>query len=195
MTQAFDRGRARLSIMNFVLSFCITYESSDGRLSPSIHGFRSTWSNIKAEVGDLVILQSCGPNKWQIGWLVEITTLPHDIMYTVESLDDGSLCNWTNVGISYLNREIVAENPRWRWTDRQFAFASRWSKTCRHQENGQTYIEPKFQPDGSVMLRTRTRWSNPSEITERSFPDWKKVTKAIMAECYAEIVAEHERSI
>ncbi len=189
MPDTFNRNRARLSIMNYVLSFCITYQGVDGRRTASTQGFISTWSDTPAQVGDLVILQSVGPSKWQIGWLIEIIQHPHDKAYCIESLEDGSLCNWTNVGISYMPRDVVDSHPRWRWTDQQYAFSKRWHKACVHQDEGQVFMEPVFYPDGSVTLRTRTRWSQPQELSQRNFSNWKKVTIPIMKECYEGIVA------
>lgn len=184
--------RARQEILHYVLSFCISHRYGDGRISGGIEGFITTWSN-PVRPGDLVILTSAPSSKWQIGWLIEVDVQEFGTRYLIESLEDGSLCWWENVGIEYFPRDKLQDS--WRWTDRQWAFRDRWWRVC-YKEKGAYIVrplEPVFDDGFSVTLGIRTSHGFDDIRPERTYPDWRKVTKAVMATCYDECVAERER--
>lgn len=186
--------RARQQILHYVLSFCVSRRyDGDTRLYPGIEGFHSEMSRAAVQVGDLVILKSAPASKWTIGWLRAIREHPHDREYCIESLDDGDLCWWSNVGIEYFPRDKIDES--WRWTDRQHAFNDRWRRVCFKERDAYIYLPlyAEFGEGYAVTLGTRVRFGFDAKQCRRSFPDWRKVTRKMMAECYDDCVAEHER--
>jgi hypothetical protein len=201
MKKPIPKRRAHQEILHYVLSFCISkiYGADEaGKEWPRTHGgtsgFVSEGKDTPVQIGDLVLLSSVGASKWQIGWLVETREInagwPE---YLVESLEDGSLCWWSNVGIAFLQRSCV--QPEWRWSDRQFAFKSRWWRVC-YKDKAAYIVRPLFPEFGDgfeVTLGTRTSHGFDDIRPSRSFPDWRKVTKAMMAAAYDECVAERER--
>jgi hypothetical protein len=189
------KDRSRLDIMHYILSFCISHASGgDKRIYGGIEGFISSWDDeTPAQPGDLVIIKSAPVSKWTIGWLEEIdTSNPNCRRYAIESLEDGQICWWHNIGIEYFPRDKL--HPSWRWTDKQWEFQDRWNRVCFKERDAYINlpIPPVFGEDFSVTLGTRTRFGFDDIRPTRTFPDWRKVTKAIMAQCYDECVAEHD---
>jgi hypothetical protein len=166
---------ARQSIMFFVLQFCTTRPYNRGR-NHFISDFNS------ARIGDLVILESVrGWTKWCIGWLREV--IPHESgfhRFCIESLEDGELCNWENVELAYLNREVLAERPEWRWTDRQFNFARNFKTICREHYFSPCAMPPVFTGFG-VELSMRCKFDNSISNPEH-FPDFREITEKMIVE-------------
>jgi hypothetical protein len=191
---AFDRSRARLEILSYVTSFCLTHVWGDGKEKQtrgSLHGFRSGMFEDKPVVGDLVVLQSAPVSKWYLSWLREIKEENGWTHYLLESIDDGQLGWWHNVSLDFFEREELATFASWRWTDRQFAFKDRWWRVCYREKDAYITLPvfPVFGEDNSVTLGTRTRHGFDDHRPTKTFPDWRKVTKAMMAEFYDEAVA------
>lgn len=187
------RHKAREAIMFYVLAFCTTRAWPD-RNTPALHGFTPEHGDHRAEVGDLVLVESVRSwTKWNIGWLRSIDLNNGWPIYVVESLEDGELCNWSNVGIAFLPRNELARHPSWQWSDKQHAFAKRWDRVCYKDRDAYITlpVAPVFGEGKTVTLGTRKRWGLSDERPARTFPDWRKVTKAMMAQSYDECVAEH----
>jgi hypothetical protein len=184
--------------MHHILEFCLTkhWPNSSIKYSPGIHGFVPTGygSTDDAVAGDLVVLSSIrAPSKWQIGWLKKIDKSESGWpRYLIESLEDEELCWWENVGVAYFERSKVS--PTWRWDDRQWAFNDRWLRQCYKVRDAymKLPIYADFGDGYSVTLGTRMRMSLSDLRPQRTFSDWRKVTKAMMLECYDECVAEHD---
>lgn len=161
-----SKDRARLSILSSLLAF------------PTIN--QKDWQGglfSEARVGDLVSLCSAPVSKWYLSWVKEVGGTKGYPKYLLESIDDGELCWWENVGLNVYSRERVAERPTWRWDDKQFAFNSRWCKACKR--NGAYMILPclpVFNEDGSVMLDVRIRHGFNKFSDPQTFPNWKKLT-------------------
>ncbi len=179
--------------MHYLLSFCMTMASSDGHRIPANRGFVV---GDGAKVGDLVRLSAAPASKWQIGWLVAIDdTNPHYRRWLIESLEDGETCWWLNVGVDYLERDSVG--PQWRWTDRQWQFQRRWFRVCYHDCDAHIAVPlypvfPGFGEGFEVTLGLRTKFGLDDYRPTRTFPDWRKVTRAMMAQCYRDCDAERE---
>lgn len=140
-------------------------------------------------IGDLVALQSAPPSKWYLSWLRDIRTAKSDLEYLLESIDDGSLGWWSNIGLTVYNRKIVNEFPKWKWEDRQFDLNKRWFKVCKR--NNAFEVKPRFpvfNPDGSVMLNVYERWYASNYANPKVFPNWKKLTIKEMDSYYKESV-------
>jgi len=195
MKAAAPKIRARAEILHYVLSFCVSrqYGTKDNRY-PAITAFcPEGGSNGKPIAGDLVLLSSAPVSKWTLGWLVEIDlSNPGWPRYLLESLEDGALAWWDNVGIAWLDREVLSYYPEWRWSDRQFAFKARWWRVCYRDKDAYIVrpLMPEFGEGFAVTLGTRTSHGMDDIRPTRSFPDWRKVTRAMMAACYDDCVAE-----
>lgn len=196
------KSRARSEILHYVLSFTTSriFGAADAqaeypRTSGGLTGFVSAGRDTPVEIGDLVLLQSAPASKWRLGWLREMRPLHSDTQYLIESLDDGELCWWRNVSIAFLQRRCVLD--RWQWTDRQFAFADRWNRVCYKERDAYIVrpVPPVFGEEFAVTLGTRTSHGFDDIRPSRTFTDWRKVTKAMMAQCYDECVAERSRII
>ncbi len=185
----FEKTRSRIAILSYILAFTITSdwepESEHGRKSPGIVGFVNcglAGAGTPKE-GDLVRLSAVRTTKWVIGWLRGIRTGHGDYEYLVESLEDGTLCWWHNVGISYLNRRDVRD--AWQWTDRQWKFNDQWARVvyrdtiCRSRD-------AVFHDDGSVTVMLRRSFAREEDPSPtHTFPDWKKVKVRDMVEVAA----------
>lgn len=184
---SFDKHRARDAILYHILQFAVarTYSGDERSIAFGKH-FHPTGlgSDETVQVGDLVRLTSIRMHRWSICWLHEIR---HDGQeFLCESIESGEFCWWSNVGIEYYDRETIEAHPEWRWTDRQHKFKDRWDRVC-YKEND-AYItlpvQPKFGEGHEVTLGTRTRFGLDDSRPEKTFTDWRKVTKAMMGEFY-----------
>lgn len=178
------KTRARLSILSELLSF------------PTIN--QKDWtSSIGMDkdlmVGDLVSLVSAPATKWYVSWLKEIDPNNGWPKYLLESIDDGELCWWENIGLNVYSREIIAVRPTWRWSDKQFSFYDRWLKVGKRND---AYIVlpafPKFSNDGSVTLDVRIRFSDSDFRNPKRFLNWKKMSMEMMADYYKESVVKYK---
>lgn len=193
----FDRHRARQLIMHDILSFYITRDwepdKEYGGTSPALKGFvPSEAGGHHAQPGDLVILESAGPSKWSIGWLRAIEEgNRYNRRYLIESLEDGELCWWSNVGISFMPRRDLRE--RYHWTDRQFALQKRWHRIVT-KHSGMRPLDCTFKGN-EVTLRMRVRWPSDEERQglSRTFSDYRKVTLAMMKAAVESMEEEHSR--
>lgn len=182
-----EKTRARISILSELLAF------------PTIN--QKDW-NTKflgekdVQEGDLISLSSAPESKWYLSWVCEIDRYEHASRYLLESIEDGKLCWWENVGISVYDRKRVSERPKWKWSDKQFAFQDRWQRVCN--KNDAYIVLPKmavFGEDNSVTLGVRIRF-NWSDFTDlKTFSNWKKVTIKLMDAYYKDCekkYKEHE---
>ena len=188
------KSRSRLLILNHIAQFSLARRYGDqvyGGLSDmAFHG------DGVPSPGDLVSLSSAPPSKWYLSWLVSKQWPEGHACeeYTLESIEDGELCNWSNVGLTHYNRSQVDQHPEWRWTDAQHEFNDRWRRSCFKDRDAYIYlpVQAEFDNDGSVTLTVRVRHGWSDARPARSFPNWKKVTKAAMLAFYDEAVKEAE---
>lgn len=181
------KTRAKLQILNEVLSFP-TIRNKDWTSDFSLYA--------TPQIGDLVSMSSAPPTKWYLSWLVDYEEINNWPRYLLESIEDGELCWWSNVGINFYNRDRVRESPQWRWTDAQFAFRDRWMRVGKKND---AYIVlpsgPMFSSeDNSVTLSIRIRFGFSDYSNHRTWPNWKKVTIKMMDDYYKECEAEYENS-
>lgn len=194
------KTRARQHVLHYVLSFCIariydaeeaTKEYPRGRSATS--GFVIESDETPAQIGDLILLSSAPMSKWTLSWFHQRREpSPGNWEYLLESIEDGDLCWWSNVSISFLHRRALA--PSWRWNDRQWSFRDRWEHVCYREKEAYIVrpVEPVFGEGFEVTLGTRTSHGFDDITPKRWFHDWRKVTKAMMAQCYDDCVAERE---
>lgn len=185
-------SRARLEIFNRIFQFSLSHQWGDGRVTGG-SGDYSWVSDILTppQIGDLIVLKSAPVSKFYLGWLVATDSKAGWPRYLVQSIDDGTQCWWHNVGIDHFNRKTLAENEHWRWSDKQYEFKDRWWKVCFKEKDAYLTVPlyPEFGPEFQVTLGTRKRHGMGDPALKKTFQDWRKVTKAMMAQFYDECAA------
>ncbi len=181
-----NKNRARLKILSELLSF------------PTIRNKDWTsgdWGDSVAKCGDLVAMSAAQPSKWYLSWLRDVQEKDGWTHYLLESVDDGELCWWHNIGLAFYNRERVAICQDWQWTDRQFAFRDRWFRVCKkHDAYIIRPVSPIFGDNFEVVLDVRVMHSMSPFRRPMVFDDWRKVTKKMMSEFYLESVKKYDQS-
>lgn len=170
--------RAKLSILNDVCSF------------PTIRNKDWKDADYNPPIGSLVAL-SCAPvTKWYLSWVLEVEKLKYGNRYLLQSIEDGTLCWWENVGLFIYDPERVSQSPEWRWNDKQFEFQDRWKKVCRRNDAYIVLPGVTTFHDDSVTLSLRERHGGfGKEIPfhhEHTFENWKKTTMKMMDKFYKE---------
>jgi hypothetical protein len=174
MSKPDTRNRARLEILNHIAQFCLSHKWRDGHIGGAYHAFVSNIrDDVKAQPGDLIAMQSAPTSKWYLSWLVKEERREDGFRhYLLESIEDGALCWWTNVGMDFMDREVIKDHPSWRWTDRQYAFKDRWwsvcyketpTSLCRYTPNLATTSQSR-SARGRGMALTTTGPARPSPI-------------------------------
>jgi hypothetical protein len=188
MTQFSEFGARQRSyklVLDYLLQFGMTklVENEDSeypRTTGGLVGFSlGSFSKSAVKPGDLVLLTSAHADKWRLSWLVEM--LPNEI-YRCESLIDGELADWSNVGISYFHRPTVEQHPNWKWTDAQHEFSDRWFEAARKcDEYMWRPCLPDFQEDGSVVVGVRMRHGmGDSPRPTITLHRWKALTERML---------------
>ncbi|WP_294301012.1 hypothetical protein [uncultured Sphingomonas sp.] len=174
------------------------FGSGDKRAAADVHGFLEVSEQEPLEVGDIALWHGTGERRWELGWVVEIRRRhPFWQEYLVQSVFDGSRSWLTDNGIAFLERG--RHQYCWHWTDRQLALKDRWlasgpaRPTGVEQPVSASHIS--FGADREVTLVATGETGAVRETYKRSFPDWRKVTKAQMGEFLAECATEHARSV
>jgi hypothetical protein len=179
----FSKSRARLEILSELMSFP-TINDKDW-------GYNCGCDT--PQVGDLVAMQSAPPSKWYLSWLKELKADGGWQKYLLESIEDGELVWWENIGLTVYSREKVASRPHWKWDDSQFKFNSRWMKVCRDND---AYIvlpcQSVFNDDGSVTLDVRIRFRLDNYRNPCSFSNWRKLTIKQMDAYFKKSVAKYK---
>ena len=185
------RHRSYRAILWYVTQFCLAQRFGD-KLLGLTDGFTHAGEDAPAMVGDLVVPTSTPISEWNISWLNEITNHRYGPTYLLESVETGKECNWSNIGIDFLDRDAVAKHPEWRWTDRQFRFNDRWKSVCfkDHDAYITLPLDASFGSGFEVTLGTRTRFGFDDYRPSETFPDWRKVTKKMMSDLYARFVED-----
>lgn len=143
--------------------------------------------------GDLVAPKSAPSTKWYLSWLISKQWPEGHAceQYTLESIEDGELCDWSNIGLIYYDRSQVKSHPEWRWTDEQHEFNDRWKKVCYKDRDAYIYLPTQAVFDGdAVTLGNRTRYGFDDSRPSKRFERWKSVTKKQMLEFYDAAVLE-----
>ena len=187
------KSRARLSILSNIAQFSLQrYNGAhpySGSRDMSFQG--GHYFGEECQVGDLVALQSAPTSKWYLSWLRKVTHYPGGNEYLLESIEDGALCNWSNVSLIYLDRSWVANHPGWQWTDRQHQFNDRWLRVCHKERDAWMYLPTPARFDGdAVELGVRVRYGLSDTRINRRFDNWRKTTKKLMLAFYDEAAAE-----
>lgn len=184
-------NRSRYAILSYILNFATKqYYGEDYRQQvrreDGFHG--DAFSNEIIKTGSLCVLQSAPDSRWYMGWLMETREGGIGTEYLLKSIEDGSLCWWSNVGIKYYPK--ADEFPSWKWSDKQYDFKDKWFRATRKNNNYFTKpLYPVFHSDGSVTIGTRphafvTAIDKEDYRPTKTFPNWKKVKFSEMAAFY-----------
>lgn len=189
-----NRTRARLEILNYIMNFStMVYYGDDSYRRSKECAFRSHILSTGPEVGSLCVLTSAPNTKWYLSWLKEIQPASFPT-YVMESIEDGQLCNWTNVGFLSMPLELTDKFPQWKWVDEQFEFRERVNKAFRRADCHLAIpINPAFLPDGSVVVTTRERWMISDKSASKTFSNYKKVRLKDLVDFAKEAERKHSK--
>jgi len=185
------KERARIAILSHLAQFSFARQLG-GLPYCGLDDMRFHNAESNPVVGSLCVPKSAPASKWYLSWLVEYK--PGDWpVYALESIEDGEVCNWSNIGLIAYNAAQVASHPEWRWTDEQFAFKDRWNRACYKKRDAYIYLPtfPVFDKEGDgVTLGVRVRFGLDERIPTRHFDNWRKVRIADMLAFYDEMSAQ-----
>ncbi len=171
-------NRAKLEILNYIITFCTNTLCSGVYLPPfgKTSGFESSSFLDNPPIGSLIRLMAAPFTKWYLSWLVETKEeTPGYRKYLLKSVEDGSLCWWENVGLYHMPLEESDKFPQWKYNDDQFAFWDKWRKANKWED---VYILAPLRPifDGlSVTLELRKKHTD-NIVGTQTFHNWKKLT-------------------
>jgi hypothetical protein len=179
--------RSRLAIYHSIFSRCIGKQYGEDTQFVSFAGL----SNAEPKPGDLVRIESAPPSKWSISWFVEMIDKGWNTCL-LKSVEDHSVCRWSNIGISVFRSDITKDHPEFLWTDRQFGLWD-WWKSIRKKHDSFSVIPmmPTFEDD-SVHLQCRIRFGLGEPTTPRRFENWRKLKKKDLYAFFRESVAEFQ---
>ncbi len=182
----FNKSKAKIEILNYIVNICTNIYSSNGmriNLDHPEHGFKTSLFN-KNEIplNTIVRISAANHTKYYLSWLREIK---ENGVYLTESIEDGSLCNWSNVSIYYLPIKTINIVPSWRWNDKQFKIKEQWFRACFKTKD--CYVirpcVPEFNQDGSFTLSLRKIFES-EIIAKKTFKDYNKVLVRDMLQFY-----------
>lgn len=197
------RNTARIEILNYITVFCTRkyFGENSFSMNDKEHSFVGDHFGNQSTIpiGSLVSLQSAPFSKYYLSWLKEVKIEDSRFrrQFLLESIEDGSLCWWSNVSIFGLPKETTDKFPEWKWTDKQFAFKKRWFNACYKKRDAYITLPmfPIFADDGSVILKTRERYHMSDYSPEQKFDDWKKVTVKDMLDFYDKSVSNKPKAV
>jgi len=180
-----DKNHAKISILSELLSFA-TIRNKD---------WTSVYADSRAVIGDLVALSTAPPSKWYVSWLRDYDPNNGWPKYLLESIEDGELCWWENVGLSFYNRERIKDNPQWTWNDKQYVISNRWYKVCRkHEIYPVRPCQPIFNADDSVVLDVRIHlFFQENFHNPKVFANYKRLTIKDMVSHYLDGADKYQK--
>lgn len=184
--------RSKLLILSYICQFSLSRTFGDGKTYGGL--LNSAFQEDRnPPVGSLVALTSAPASKWYISWVVDRERYSGgDYEYLLESIEDGSLCRWSNVSLWRMNQETVDLNDWWRWTDQQHRFNDMWMR-CYRKLN-EYILRPNrvmFGMNNTVKLSIRTAF-NLGPSYWKDFDNWKKVRQRDMVDFYKSCQKLHQ---
>lgn len=176
------KNRAKLEILHWICEFSLPVKYG----SSGVSAYTCFSDNMHPAVGSLVAIQSSPVSKFYLSWVEAVEDRDGWTHYLLESIEDGTLGWWSNVGILAYDSEVVGKHPEWRWTDAQFKFADKWKHACYKERDAYITLPtgPTFHGDGSVTIGTRTRHGFDDHAPQKTFPNWRKVTTGMLLRFY-----------
>jgi hypothetical protein len=184
----FQYKAAAICILSDIASFSVAHYVGDHPVSLFNSRF---YEEHDPAPGSLVALSMARPTEWCFSWVIESYGGGNTLL---ESILTGRRARWTNVSYKVLNRQRVAENPEWRWTDAQHAFNKRWENVC--YKKGGAYIHrpnsSEFGENYTVTLSVRTMFDGNGYRAAKTFSDYRKLKVADLLAYFKEAEAEHD---
>lgn len=186
--------RAHRAIIDWMLQFCITRTYMEGdrkRKYPASTGFFPAQGG-EMKPGDLVLVACAPAGKWRLSWLIEQRQFPGgDWQYALASTEDREECWWSNISISYLDRDELANYQNWRWNDDEFEFNAKWFKACK-QEDAYIYlpVSVRFVAGFQAEIGVHTRYNINEHRPVRTIADYRKATLKSLRALYVEMCEE-----
>jgi len=178
----FNKSQARISILSEIIAMAA--------IDPQAW---QTGFAIKPKIGDLVSLIIVDTTKWYVSWVVDIDQNNGDPKYLLESIEDGELGWWENIGLNIYNRDRVKERPMWRWNEMQYIFYNKWLKVGeRNYEHSVVPEVPIFGEKNKVTLNVRIRWDRSGFKKTKTFENWKRLTMKEMDNYLKETVNDYK---
>lgn len=186
------KTKSRLQILSHIMQFSLSREIN-GHAYGGLNDMRFR-ENLIPSIGSLVAL-SCAPaSEWYLSWVRKVDFFSSGCSYTLESIETGEVCEWTNVSIFEYDTSQTQKHPEWKWTDQQHAFEKRWKVVC-FQDMGAYIMVPcmaEFNNNNAVSLGFRVTFGLDEWTYKKTFDDWRKVTKKVMKEFYIEAEKNRE---
>jgi hypothetical protein len=156
------------------------------------HGFISTLLDRgNMPIGTLVKL-SCvrESTEYYLGWLREIKD---NGVYLIESIENGKLCNWSNVGIEYMQIESI--QGHWKWNDKQFDIKDKWMRACYKSRDCHCLrpVFPEFHKDDNSFTLSLRKMFSDEIIATKKFEDYKKVLVRDMLKFYDDAYSNYRK--
>lgn len=174
-------NRARMRIMNFIMNFALTRAYPNDltcKYGPGILGFASHTDDYPAQAGDLVAVTETDAGEWYLGWLRGVEGKGEHAQFAVESLENGEMRVFDRATISYMDRDTVLRNPKWKWSDRQFALNDRWKRVA--EDTWKNFGIRSGQLVFGDEYRVTLRGLFGATVLEQEYPDWRAVTIPVM---------------
>lgn len=179
--KSFNKNRARLEILNYIISFStqdyygnntFSYSNADTSFHPGC-----------GTIGSLVKISAAPTSIYYLSWLHETRKGKHgNTEYLLESIENGELCWWYNIGVTHFSPEKLKLFYNWRWTDEQFKFQEKWRRNVL-KKHGLRIGKTEFSGN-SVTLSLRKIFED--KVYYKEFSNWKKLTVSEMDKFYHE---------
>jgi len=191
----FNKYRAKIEILNYIVSVCTnTFTEDYGKhvnIPKKENGFISSLFNRSEIPLNTLVKLNCvrESTEYYLGWLREIKD---DGVFLIESIENGKLCNWSNVGIEYMPVESIQSH--WIWNDKQFDIKDKWMRACYKSRDCHLLrpLYPEFsQEDNSFTLSLRVMFSD-DVVATKKFNDYKKVLVRDMLNFYDEALYDYQ---
>lgn len=188
-----SKERSRIMLLSHIAQFSLGRVHDSGYPFPPLRDMAFQMTDNPPN-GALVALSAAPPSKWYISWVIE-SRWPEGhagTTWTLESIEDGELCDWRNVSFAVYSPEQVRLHPEWRWTDEQHDFNKRWQRLCREEQNGWAYpiAQTRFEESAAnAPVRLRYDFDNMTPPAYAEIRDWKSASDEILITAYLEAVA------
>lgn len=171
-------NRSRMMINELIVNLCAKQYCSDGSAMPDFsddkRGFIGSYlcgEVNEPPIGSLCRLISAPSTKFYLSWYCG----KKDGEFYLQSIEDRSVCRWSNVGLQYLPLKLTEGYHQFNYSDRQFHFQDRWEKIVKEQNYWMVPMWSEFSDDTTEVTIT-IRWKFKDTRIKRTFPSWEMLT-------------------
>lgn len=185
-------NRSRMMINEFIVNLCAKQYCSDGSIMPDFgddkRGFMGSYlcgEGYEPPIGSLCRLMAAPSTKFYLSWYRG----KKDGEFYLQSIEDHTVCRWSNVGLQYLPLQLTEGKPQFNYSDRQFKFQDRWEKIVKEQNYWMVPMWSEFSDDTTEVTIT-IRWKFKDTRIGRTFPSWEVLTDEEMKAFAKEVEAQ-----